>query len=143
VSDEAVALLRRISAQLDALPAAIAAAIQQRQHRLSRTDEESLAALIPVIYAAVLGHSFTYRELTRHADLNFAPSIALREALVTIDARRLGRLLRRGADHQIGRYRITALESTRDGVRWQISCDDRSPRVTASFARRVRPASNR
>ncbi len=134
---EALELLSEIRDLLMALPGAIAASIE-RQHRtprrLSQADGAALRQLLPVIVAAVQGHPFTLRELAEHATLNIAPAIALRDALVSITSRRLGRLLRRAADVGINGFRITALESTRDGVKWRVECDDRSSQKPARFA---------
>ena len=124
MDDEANALLVDIRELLAALPAAIASAINRQRdvpRRLSDVDLAALLELLPVTAAAVGGRPFTLRELTTHARLNVAPAIALREALIEFDLRRLGRLLRRAADvGGVDGFLVTARKSTRYGVQWRV-----------------------
>jgi hypothetical protein len=135
--------LHELRDALRGLPQAIAAAVTQKSHarRLSSADEAALAALLPVITAAIEGRPFLVCELTQHAKLNFAPAIALGKALASTNPRSLGRLLSRGCGINIGGYRIRKINfSERNGIRWTVECDNWSTQKHAKFdpPRRIR-----
>lgn len=125
-SDEVVELMRIMVAQNDAiivklaaLPAAIAAAIEQRRtpRRLSPADEEALAAFLPIVTATVGSRAFTVRELTEHARL----STQLQNALSAIGRpRRIGRLLRRSERIAIEGLRVHCVGKDAWGLLWMV-----------------------
>jgi hypothetical protein len=130
-------LLVQIRDELRSLPAAIAAAIERQHHvrRLSPTDEAELSALLPVIFGAIKSRPFLVRELFQHAGLNIAPAIALCNALKSTNPQKLGRLLSRACDINVGSYHVRKCgKSKRDGLVWAVECDDRSSQKHTKFA---------
>jgi hypothetical protein len=125
--------LERIHAEVRGIHVALERAAGAPR-RLAPADRQAVASLLPVIAAAVMGRPFTIRELTKHACLNIAPALVLRAALADTSAVKLGKLFRRCADCDVDGYSITALESTRFGVRWAVRCDDASSRIVTHFA---------
>lgn len=122
---EIAGLLREISAKLDALPAAIAAAVGQGKgpppRRLSASDREALAKLRPAIFAAVGDRTWSLRELREHSELKDPAAVELRLALAAIGSPlKIGRLLRRGNRLEVAGYEIEANGECRDGVLWTV-----------------------
>lgn len=128
-NDEIAALLHRISEQLEALPDRIAAALERQRSAprpLSRPDEAALAALLPVIAAAVGKRSFSVHELHEHARLPVAPAVALRAALAAVGSpRKIGRLLCRADGVDVGGRRIAIIGPSRDGMSLSIVTETR------------------
>jgi hypothetical protein len=123
--DEVVVLLRRISQQLEALPAAIAAAVE-RQRRpprpLSSADANAFATLLPAIKVALKNETFSTRLLRDYATLNAPPFIALREALAAVGgSRKVGRLLLRGSQSDVPGFVIQAVGKQSEGRLWNLT----------------------
>jgi len=118
-----VMLLQEIREEIRGLRADLAGKANGRRP-LSTADRDTLAPLLPIVHAAVLGRAFTVAELQEHAKLTLPSTVALRDALARITPLKLGKLLGRGAGHTIVRYRITAVEEARSGVRWRVQCGD-------------------
>jgi hypothetical protein len=114
-ADEEIALLRRISEQLEALPAAIAAAISaaielqgRAPRRLSSVDEMLLKKLLPMIWAAVGDREFTVNELIQRFHLEIEST------------RKVGRLLARAVNVDLAGYRVSSIGAGREGVYWRV-----------------------
>lgn len=124
--DPAGVWLRRISEQLDALPAAIGAAVVEalRQsgppRRLAPDDETALRMLLPMIAAVMVNRTFSVRELLEYP--------ALRSALESVgSAQKVGRLLTRGADADVGGLRIVESGRSREGMLRVVTTIHREP----------------
>src|SRR5688572_23287340 len=118
---EAVLLLRRISEQLEALPAAIASASKERGRSLTGADREQLECLLPAISRAIGNATFTARDLAEHASHDTELAAAFERAMGSVTQhRRIGKLLARAAGVSVLEHRIERRGSVRDGVLWRV-----------------------
>lgn len=121
-----VALLRRISAQLEALPAAIAAGLQQDKPALPRADRQALAALLPAIASSSLASMvFTAADAVEHVRGIAGVEAALTRAIGALDdraaSRRMGKLLSRAEGVVFDDLHIARRGPSRDGVLWEVT----------------------
>jgi hypothetical protein len=126
VSDSgSLAILRRISEQLDALPGRIAAAIERQPRaprRLSPADAAVFAKLLPAIHAGLPNVTFSVRLLHDYGALAAPQYVALRNALESAGgSRTIGHLLRRGAKSDIPGFKIEANGESSEGVLWSLT----------------------
>src|SRR5262245_13164504 len=78
---------------------------ERRRKRLSPRDRAALAVILPLIAVAIGDRAFTVHELMEHGTL--PTRTTLRMAIERVgDARKLGRLLRRGEGVDIDGYRL-------------------------------------
>jgi hypothetical protein len=116
MTDESLALLRQIAADVQALRAAF-------ERRPDAVPTPDVAAPLVQAIAATCGDlAFSAAELVRHAAL---PEFAtLRAALIAavgeLNARRIGKWLRKVEGVDLGGLRVIRLALDRDGVVWQI-----------------------
>ena len=122
----ALALLQRldaISAQLAALPAAIATA-QHAGSSLTRADRDALEILLPGIAVAVGAEKFAVRELIlEDAERDEALRIVLERAMGELDAsaaKRLGRLFRRADGIVVEGLHLQSGIKARAGLLWRV-----------------------
>lgn len=116
-----LAKLDRLIGQLEDLPAALAAAQQQRAVALSREDREKLASLIPAISAAIGSMAFSTRDLLSELSRHQALSPLLQAALGEINdgtSRKLGKLLKRAVGYLEGGFRVECVGKAREGLLW-------------------------
>ncbi len=113
---EALMLLREIRDELRAIRSALSP--KRRQPVLCNGDRAALESLLPAISEAVGTLTFSTRELLEHAKLDVEANVALRAAIASVgdNPRKLGRLLSRGTDIDVGGFRIAESGTTREGV---------------------------
>jgi len=115
VNAEAVELLRALIAEVRGLRADMA---ERTRGALSRADRIKLETALPAICAAVGTLGFTVASLSEHA--NLTGDTRLRDALTTCGTgRAIGKLLRRGAGHDIGGLRLRQIGNDGSNV-WQV-----------------------
>jgi hypothetical protein len=112
-ADPVVDLLRELVEQVKGLRADLS-----RDRRpsltLTRADRALLARLLPAIGGALGSDLFTARELLKH------DSAALRLVTVGLNAKQLGRLLKRGEGHVIDGYLIQREGLELHAVLWRV-----------------------
>lgn len=123
---EIAALLRRVSNQLDQLPAAIAAAMQCGSPPLSRVDRQVLEVLLPVLATSNLcSVDFTAGDALQHTRAMEGVQEALQAAIGPTHApgaaRRLGRLLGRVEGVVLDGLHVARSGEVREGVLWRVS----------------------
>jgi hypothetical protein len=123
-----VALLKRISEQLDALPARIAASAQRERHALASADRQALAGLVRTVAAGRLASTvFTAGEALAHVNAEATPDVqaALVAVIGALDSatapRRLGKLFGRAEGVVIDGLHIGRSVEVRDGFLWQLT----------------------
>ena len=83
--------------------------------RLTRTDRETLARLLPAIGGVYGSDTFLAAEIATHR----AP--AIRVARGTLTARQVGRLLKRAEGTAVDGYVVTRLGAEDGAVLWQVA----------------------
>jgi len=111
-----MALLREIRNELRGLRADLA---ERKRGVLAPADLAKLKLLLPAIYADISDLSFTVASLQESVDL--VPGAPLRQALATCGAgRAIGKLLRRGAGHDIECLRLHQVGNDSTGNVWMV-----------------------
>jgi len=119
---EVLALLRQISAQLEALPKAIAVA-QHRGAALTRTDRQALERLLAAISEAIGNAPFTARSIVDDATSDGALGVALELAVGAMPAntRKLGKLLARADGFAVDGFTVRCEAKHKDGLLWRVA----------------------
>jgi hypothetical protein len=128
MSEEGLALLRDLLAEVRALRADIA--ISKPRRAPSHADAVAFAKLLPEISSALPNVTFSVRLLHDYAALNAPQYFALRDALASAGgSRKLGRLLRRGAESDIAGFEIAAVAPSREGMLWNCTTKTRKTHI--------------
>jgi hypothetical protein len=111
-----VSLLTELVVEMRGLRADIAG---RQRGRLARKDHDLLAALLPIVHAAVGFRAFSVRELREHAESPVGST--LHAALTSAGGpNKVGRLLMRGAGFVIDGYVVECVGEDRDGLTWLV-----------------------
>ena len=121
--EDVPALLRELIGKVDALAAEVALLRADMARRIPlRRDAEATAALLAAISESVAGRTFSAAELVDHATLTTAGGLrdAIVDAVGSLDARRLGKLLKRMQGAPGEGLRVVRVGEDGDGARWEL-----------------------
>lgn len=94
----------------------------QLEPRQSAESDEAAARLLAAIWVEIGNRAFVSREIVAHAAL--PKSELLREAIIaargTLNAKSLGKLLRRVEGRPLGGLSVNRLSEDRDGAIWEV-----------------------
>ena len=123
---EIMTMLRQVSAQLAGLPDAIAASLRREGTRagrtVSRNDRQTLATLLPSIWAACGGASFAVRDLLSQAavDIGLLREIEQGFGPIAGSAKSIGKFFARLEGVDSDGLCIARVASVREGVLWRV-----------------------